>query len=90
MGLILYCIISREILKMNTLINQRASALYRKLAKKLAKWEKIEYWTLMWLEEGLAKNNHNRYHHFAAMMHNEIKTAQDLYKKKIDNLIKYP
>ena len=41
MGLILYCI-SEEILKeMNNLINKEPD-LYRKLAKKLAKWEKNE------------------------------------------------
>ncbi len=76
MGLILYCIISEEILKRNNLINKEPD-LYRKLAKKL-QWEKNERIEPSWLEEGLAKIG-NRYHQ--QLMHNEIKTAQIYIRK---------
>lgn len=63
---------------MINLINKEPD-LYHKLAKKLAKWEKNECIEPSWLEEGWRKIT-NRYHQ--QLMHNEIKTAQDLYKKK--------
>ena len=75
--------IRRDPEEMNNLINKEPD-LYRKLAKKLAKWEKNECIEPSWLEEGWRKIT-NRYHQ--QLMHNEIKTAQDLYKKKIDNLL---
>jgi arylsulfatase A-like enzyme len=53
--------------------------LYRKLAKKLYQWEKNECITPLWIEEGWGKIT-NGYHQ--RLMHNEIKTAQDLHKKK--------
>ncbi len=70
--------IRRDPEEMNNLINKEPD-LYRKLAKKLAKWEKNECIEPSWLEEGWRKIT-NRYHQ--QLMHNEIKTAQDLYKKK--------
>lgn len=64
--------------EMNNLIQEKPE-LYRKLAKKLHRWEENECIAPLWIEEGWEEIT-NGYHQ--RLMRNEIKTAQDLYKKK--------
>lgn len=52
---------------------------YKKLAKKLNEWEKNECVEPLWIENGWSEIT-NGYHR--RLMHNEIKTADDLRKKK--------
>ena len=53
--------------------------IYKKLAKKLQKWEREDCVTPLWIEEGWADIT-NGYHR--DLMHNKIKTAADLWKRK--------
>lgn len=69
--------IRRDPEEMNNLINKKPE-LYRKLAKKLNEWENNECIKPLWIERGWGKIT-NKYH--KQLMHNEIKTAQDLHKK---------
>lgn len=53
--------------------------IYKKLAKKLQKWEREDCVTPLWIEEGWGHIT-NGYHR--DLMHNKIKTADDLWKRK--------
>lgn len=64
--------------EMNNLIKVKPKV-YRKLAGKLNDWEKNECVAPLWIETGWGKIT-NGYHE--RLMHNEIKTAQDLHKKR--------
>lgn len=63
--------------EMHNLMNTQPK-IYRKLAGKLNSWEKNECVAPLWIETGWGKIT-NGYH--KRLMHNEIKTARDLYKK---------
>lgn len=53
--------------------------MYKKLAKQLQKWEREDCVTPLWIEEGWGHIT-NGYHR--DLMHNKIKTAADLWKRK--------
>lgn len=64
--------------EMNDLLKKEVK-IYRRLAEKLAKWERDECIDPLWIEEGWGTIT-NGYHR--QLMHNEIKSAQDLKKKR--------
>ncbi|MEG0692796.1 MAG: sulfatase-like hydrolase/transferase, partial [Oscillospiraceae bacterium] len=64
--------------EMKNLIKKEVKT-YRRLAKRLTNWEKDECITPLWVEKGWSSIT-NGYHQ--QLMHNKIKSAQDLKKKK--------
>lgn len=70
--------VKSDLEEMNNILDQEPK-IYKRMVKKLRQWEDEECVEPLWTEEGWGKIT-NGYHQ--RLMHNEIKTADDLKKKK--------
>lgn len=70
--------VKSDLEEMNNILDQEPEV-YKRMAKRLKQWEDEECVEPLWTEKGWGKIT-NGYHQ--RLMHNEIKTADDLKKKK--------
>lgn len=70
--------ISSDLDEMNNIIKEKPDV-YKDLSSELDNWERTVCTEPLWIEEGWREITNN---HHKGLMHNEIKTANDLKKKK--------